>query len=344
MSSPSPPVSVVMPIYNAQRFGPAAIESILHQTFTDFEFIIVDDCSTDQTPDLLQAYQQADSRIRVIRLGHNQGATAALNRGCQEMVGHYIARMDADDISLPDRLEKQVAFLDAHPEVGVVGCWIQNMDASGQIDRVVRLPAQNGLIKWLMLFFSPFAHPTVMMRREVLFQAGLYQTDILKAQDYDLWVRLSRLTDMANIPAVHYHYRHWDQSISSQFQPEQQQFTQQIIRRHLEELLQRSISAEQVTALRGLSANQYPTDAELIRSTARLIGDLQQIYPAVFQLTPADVRAIRQDAAARLWLLAGLGIRHGIRLPLSLMAQAIALAPSAIFLLIRKVAAKLLRR
>src|SRR6266480_6486765 len=122
-----PPISVVMPVYNSAGVVAEAVESILQQTFRDFEFIIVDDGSTDDTGEILHEYAQLDKRIRLYSQ-ENSGLIEALNRYCRVAAGKYIARMDADDISLPARLEKQFRFMETHPEVGVLGTWIQDVD------------------------------------------------------------------------------------------------------------------------------------------------------------------------------------------------------------------------
>src|SRR6476646_1873373 len=121
-----PPISVVMAVYNSEQTAPESIESILQQTFSDFEFIIVDDGSTDSTGEILHAYARLDNRIKLYTQ-ENLGLIASLNRHCRLAKGRYIARMDADDVSSPDRFEKQFGFLEAHPEIGVLGTWIQDI-------------------------------------------------------------------------------------------------------------------------------------------------------------------------------------------------------------------------
>src|SRR5947208_11205951 len=152
-----PLVSVVMPVYNGERFVVEAVRSILAQTFRDFECIVVDDGSTDRTPELLAIEQTGDPRLVVHRQPSNMGFRMALNTGCALARGEFIARMDADDVSLPTRLERQVAFLRANPRVGAVGSAIQVIDDRGVRSRIKSYPLGSGLAAWSMLFFNSLA-------------------------------------------------------------------------------------------------------------------------------------------------------------------------------------------
>jgi glycosyltransferase involved in cell wall biosynthesis len=188
-------VSVVMSVYNEERYLHEAIDSILRQTFEDFEFVIIDDGSVDQTPALLKGYH--DARLRVYRQA-NQGQSSALNQGIRMAVGSYIARMDGDDICLPERLERQVCFLDAHPEVALVGTWCTKIDTGTGQKRLQRLPEDDGSIRRFLAIDNPFIHSSVMIRKSVLDRVGLYDEGLIW-QDYDLWVRIARYYGMANI-------------------------------------------------------------------------------------------------------------------------------------------------
>src|SRR5687768_10604451 len=139
-----PSISVLMSVYNGARYLSQSIESILAQTFSDFEFIIIDDCSSDSTPQILNEYARQDSRIRIIRNSENKGLTASLNIGLTQAQGRYIARQDADDISLPQRFEKQIHYLEAHPETIVVSSNIGIIDNTGQyLDTLKRAAPPN---------------------------------------------------------------------------------------------------------------------------------------------------------------------------------------------------------
>lgn len=201
-----PEVSIVMPVCNGGETVQAAIESIQHQTFHDWEFIIVDDGSTDNTADILKRKSEEDSRIKIIRNKINMGLSASLNRGCKRAKGQLIARMDADDISLPTRLEKQFNFLKEHDEVSVLGTAILAKDDTGKIVGTVSRPSHHKELQQQILYKLPFFHPTVMMRRTFLEQYGWYDENLLWGEDYELWSRSIDTALYANLsePLLHY--------------------------------------------------------------------------------------------------------------------------------------------
>ncbi len=190
-------VTVLMPVYNGEKYLQEAIESILNQTFTDFELIIINDGSTDSTLDIIMSYK--DPRIRLVQNESNLKLIVSLNKGIGLANGMYIARMDSDDVSLPQRLEKQVAFMDSHPEVGVCGTGIRTIDLNGEIIGEYLFPSSHNVIKWRLFFDSPIVHPSTIMRRELLVQIGGYDIYSEYVEDYDLWIRLSKITKLANL-------------------------------------------------------------------------------------------------------------------------------------------------
>jgi hypothetical protein len=201
-----PEVSVVMSVYNGERYLRESIESLLSQTFSDFEFIIVDDGSTDSTAAILGEYR--DPRIVLLRNEENIGLTKSLNRGLARVRGTFVARQDADDVSLPNRLERQVLFLREHPAVGILGSYCRLIDGEGRRLWLYRVPAYDLHIRWTSLLENPFAHPSVMVRRDVLAKNGLgYDEALVVAQDYDLWTRMLRYTQGANVSESLIYYR-----------------------------------------------------------------------------------------------------------------------------------------
>lgn len=194
-----------MPVYNAANYVEEAAASILQQTFRDFEFIIVDDGSTDGSAELLELIQRRDGRVKVYHQG-NSGIVDALNKGCDLACGTYVVRMDSDDISLPERIAWQVSFLEDNPDVGVCGTWIQLFgDIAGDIWKT---PIDNDSIHCRLLFDSPFNHPTVAMRRGFMEEFSLrYRHGFDHTEDYDLWERFSHHTQLANLPKVSLLYR-----------------------------------------------------------------------------------------------------------------------------------------
>src|SRR5947207_2799562 len=170
----APVISVVMPVYNGERFVGEAVESILAQTYGDFELLIVDDGSTDRTAEILSAFAERDPRVIVQTHATNAGFRDALNDGCRAARGTFVARMDADDVSLPHRFAAQIQALAQDPRIGVIGSCVQLIDERGKPARIRPVPIQPALVAWSMLFFNSLVHPAVMMRRDVLEAAGYY--------------------------------------------------------------------------------------------------------------------------------------------------------------------------
>lgn len=205
-----PEVSVLMSAYNDAPYLRDSIEAILTQDFADFEFIIVDDGSTDDTPAILDSFD--DPRIVRQRNPENRGLTISLKRGMERARGRYVARIDANDISVPGRLTRQVEFLDAHPAVGVLSGDMLSMDVDGTLREdepsMYSTPASHDYLCWLLLWNNPIAHITVMMRKSVLDEHGItYDPDFNRAEDYDLWARLARHTKLLRLPEVFAHRR-----------------------------------------------------------------------------------------------------------------------------------------
>lgn len=197
-----------MPTYNQERHLPEAIQSILTQSFRNFEFVIVDDCSTDNSAEILSFFTAKDKRIRTSRNSRNLGRGASRNIAMQmQPKGEYIAIMDSDDIALPERLGKQVAFLDENPEVVAVGAQVLNVDeVNNPTPEQTLLPTTHGSLAWTLIYSVPFANPVVMMRKRALQAAGLYSDDSA-VEDADLWTRLIYHGTYANLPEILLHYR-----------------------------------------------------------------------------------------------------------------------------------------
>jgi glycosyltransferase involved in cell wall biosynthesis len=192
-----PAVSVLLGVWNGAPQVREAVESILSQTVTDLEMVVVDDDSSDATPALLGLFR--DPRLQVIRRARG-GLTSALNTALRLSRAPLVARLDADDLALPERLERQLAFLSAHPDVGLVGTAAREVDASGREVAIVRPPLDDAEIRRTLIRRNPFVHSSVVMRRAAVEQAGGYDEAFPVAQDYDLWMRMSRVTCMANLP------------------------------------------------------------------------------------------------------------------------------------------------
>lgn len=228
-----PKVSVVMPAYNAEKYVTQAIDSILGQSFTDFEFLILNDCSTDGTEALICAYN--DPRIVYIKNEKNMGVAATLNKGLAAAKGEYIARMDADDISLPERFEKQVAFLDAHPHVAVLGTHVECFSSQGS-GPLVQYMGSSAQLRIDLLFASALAHPSVMLRRQLILDLGGYDSRFEGLEDYDLWCRVAEIADLAVLPQVLLRYRIHPSQVTQQPSERKRQAAQSLKSRLLSRL------------------------------------------------------------------------------------------------------------
>jgi glycosyltransferase involved in cell wall biosynthesis len=185
-----------MSVWNGAPWVGAAVESVLGQTAGDLELIVIDDDSTDATPGILEAFR--DPRLLVERRARG-GLTSALTRALRLARAPLVARLDSDDLALPERLERQLAYLSAHPDVGLVGTAAREVDATGCDVAIVRPPVDDAGIRRALIRRNPFVHSSVVMRRVAVEQAGGYDEAFPVAQDYDLWMRMSRVTRMANL-------------------------------------------------------------------------------------------------------------------------------------------------
>lgn len=206
----NPFCSVVMSVYNGEEFLADAIDSIIQQTYNDFEFIIINDASTDNTLKIIQSYD--DSRIIIINNDKNIFLPASLNKGIQIAKGKYIIRMDADDISHSDRIKQQIEFMENNPEVGILGSQVQIIGFNAGNKFKYELIDNN--IKIKLLNESQFVHPSIIIRKSLLIDNNLlYDTNLRKNQDYDLFVRASKYTQYANLKATLLKYRQTENNV-----------------------------------------------------------------------------------------------------------------------------------
>lgn len=214
MEADVPAISVVMPVYNAERYIAEAIQSILNQTFSDFEFIIINDGSTDRSLEILQRYTSQDSRIRLISR-ENRGLVKTLNEGLTLAKAPLIARMDADDVAFLDRFHLQAQFMDQHPEVVCVGGYWEVIDDAGRVLTLLKVPEDNEQIQDLILKgHASITHPSAMFRKSQVQELGGYRGEFEAAEDLDLWLRLGEIGLLANIPHPVIKYRFLASSVS----------------------------------------------------------------------------------------------------------------------------------
>jgi glycosyltransferase involved in cell wall biosynthesis len=198
-------LTVLMAARNAEATLREAIDSVLAQSFDDFDLVVVDDGSDDRTPEILASY--GDERLTVLRNDRSVGLAASLNRGLSRCEGRYVARQDADDRSRPDRFARQVQFLDTHAQVALVGSWYRTIDDAGSVLGELELPADATSLRWHLLYYCPFVHSAVTARSETLTEAGGFDESFAYASDYDLWSRIARRSFVANIPDYLVDYR-----------------------------------------------------------------------------------------------------------------------------------------
>ena len=282
----SPKVSVVMPVFNGAAYLGAAIESILAQTFDDFEFIIIDDGSIDDSAAVIRRFN--DPRIRFFQQA-NKGLAATLNRGITLASGEYVARQDQDDLSLPARFEKQAAFLGATPRCALVGTRAEIWEGDKRTARAHDHPAENYILKFELLFDNPFVHSSVMLRKTALDKVGVYTTDPARQppEDYELWSRLAREFDVSNIPERLLIYREFPSSMS---RDANNPFLNKVIRISAENIalcLGESVPDQDITRLAGLVHYQFAGISEkpdfskmegmLLKAAARLAANSEQL-------------------------------------------------------------------
>lgn len=228
-------VSVLMPVYNASGYLAEAIESVVSQTFTDWEFIIVDDGSTDGSDTIIKKYAKEDKKIKYYRNEQNLGVIKTLNRGISLCSGKYIARMDADDICVSERLEMQYNFLEKNTGVALCGTYAMIINEEGRpTGKIINLQSDEYL--QISLLFTPsFVHPSIMVKAEVL-KANLYSDAYKHAEDYELWCRIARNHQVANIPCFLLKYRWHTQNVSVVNNFTQEDTKRKIIRGELQRL------------------------------------------------------------------------------------------------------------
>lgn len=298
-----PKVTVLMPVYNGEKYLREAIESILKQTFKDFEFLIINDGSTDKTSEIINSF--SDPRIILAPNEKNQGLIFSLNKGLDLAQGEYIARMDADDISLPERLEKQINFMDANPEVVVGGTWVKNI---GHKNFIGKYYTEHNQIKANLLFNSSLAHPTVMIRNIFKNHNLFYDEKYKHAEDFDLWTRAADLTKFTNLPLVLLSLRRHDENIS-QTQNQAQKDNSDIIRlRQLKKIGIIPTENEFIIHNSILS----PNNLNFNDFFNQVIKWLTKIDQANAKVNYFDCASLKQILFDRLWLIASANAKHGL--------------------------------
>ncbi len=223
-------ISVILPVYNAALYLKEAVNSIINQTYTDWELIIINDGSTDNSQEIILSY--TDRRIKYFENENNLGLISTLNKAINLCSGEYIARMDADDISFAERFSKQVNFLDQNADYGMCGSFAHIINNQGNTTGKIIHVTENDYLKVNLLFSVPFVHPSMMIRKEIL-EENLFDKEYLHAEDYDLWTRIARKYKVANIPDFLLKYRWHGSNVSITNSEKQERVKNKIIKREL---------------------------------------------------------------------------------------------------------------
>ena len=274
--SNTPQVTVFIPVYNRERYIGEAIESILAQTFSDFEILLVDDGSTDSSVDKIRSF--SDPRIRLVCNEENLGIPRTRNKGIEHARGQYMAMLDSDDRSYPERLEKQVAFLESHPDHVQVGSWCRMMDAQGNVlTKIKRQPASPDDIHAQFLFRCAMSNRSIMARTAILKEYG-YRNDFPRCQDYELHVRLAKQYKLGNIQECLVYGRIHPQQITEQTQNLGDLKKQEIISKQLHELgvTFSEDDLEPHLTLSRMRKSQFAPDSSYLAWAQEWLGRLQQ--------------------------------------------------------------------
>jgi len=281
MMSDVPKVTVLMPVYNGEKYLREAIGSILSQTFKDFEFLIINDGSTDNSVKIIESYD--DPRIRLINNESNLKLVVTLNKGLLLSRGEYIARMDCDDISNQKRLELQVKFMDSHTTVGICGTWVETIGDQPGI--TFRYPTDSKKIQSRLLFDSPLAHPSVIFRKIFLEQFGLkYEVNDLYAEDWSMWQKCSFIFPIINIPRVLLKYRITEQSMSRSNADKQLEVIKKVHEKNLQTLCG-DVADTDIDIHTKLGMWQFTSNRSFIEKSEKWLiklkyfNELRNIYP-----------------------------------------------------------------
>lgn len=299
-----PKISVITTTYNDGEFLPEAIESILNQTFSDFEYLILDDGSTDQiTPEIIADYAKRDPRIIYLTNPVNIGRSASTNRALYLANGELIAFMDGDDVSLPQRLEKQLAYLNAHPEIGLLGTGCQlTAKYEGTFIKNLMPATSDGLIRWLLLFTFPLINGSTMGYRENYIRAGKYDIQKTRSQDMDIWFRMTPFARFGCVPEILYSYR-VDDSRPISFYNEAIVHTFDVHREYIQSVLGESID-ERIFSI--FMKTSYPDrvqlpelDTILLANSVEVLFRLYRTFITMNEFSSQEISEIADEVNAR---------------------------------------------
>ncbi|MFH1004507.1 MAG: glycosyltransferase [Bacteroidota bacterium] len=289
----NPKVTVLLPVFNGEKFLKESIQSILSQTFPDFELLIVNDGSTDDSEKIIKNF--SDERINLFNNEKNLGLIETLNIGLKNSTGEYIARMDADDISLPNRLKKQVSFLDSHPLFGICAT------------RYALLNEKRKKINWwfrtddipsMLLFNASICHPTIMMRRKIIMENQiLYSHKFTNAEDYELWIRISQISRIAILDEELFYYRSHRNQVSRAFNSEQKKSADEVRKNYLL-LLGLKFTDEELTLHNIIGRNERIKNKKLFSDIEKWLLSLIQMNSSNCVLEQSALKKV----IGKMWL------------------------------------------
>ncbi len=296
-----------MPVYNASQYLAEAIDSIIAQTLEDWELIIIDDGSTDTSDEIIRSY--TDTRIRYFQNDGNKGLIYTRNKLIELATGEYIAFLDSDDISMPERLQQQVAFLDNNPDYGLCGTWSLMIDVNGSRIKKINMPVSDEEIRCSLLFINTFVQSSIMIRKKILLDHP-YNGDYPLAEDYELWCRLSRQYKLKNLPAHHTRYRWHNTNISKSKKEQLDNLVKNIYRRELS-YIGIDASDKELTlhsAIRDKTISNLPS-----KQLLQQIGEwLKRLSEAAIQSNKYDNTTLLATVAFR-WIFACKGQKHYLK-------------------------------
>jgi len=269
-----PRISVILPVYNNEQYLGEAIDSILKQTYVDFELIIITEFgSSAKSIEIVDSYK--DRRMTIIKNGHRLGLARSLNLGLELAKGDYIARMDADDVSEPSRFGLQVDYLDHNPKVAVCGSYVITIDRDGKAIERAKYPVEPLVVKWSMFILCAIGHSSIMARKEALHTMGGYRENAKQAEDYDLWMRILREYEIANVPQFLHKRRHHESNVSISKREELKESASKYLKESLELYMQKEIPLDPIRNI--LFADRLDDEEDVIHAIDAL-NELRTVF------------------------------------------------------------------
>ncbi len=303
MKNMPPRISVIIPVYNGEKYLQETLESIFHQTFSDFELLVIDDASSDGSLKLVKEFALKDPRVKMFVNDQNMGISFSTNFGIDHAQGEFIALTDQDDISLPTRFEDQIQFLETHPEIDVLGTQVTLInDQNEKQGDESPLPLTPGLIRWGLIFGCMLSNSSVMFRRKVFDESEFRFGNFKAAQDYDLFTRLSLNCQMANLPKILLNSRRHADNLSRTSADLQRQETYEIVRFHVKTIINEELTDYIISGILFAKHQKITSEIASIKIAQRVSRILSRLVnsTSTWKITKEDRRQIKQNAASRL--------------------------------------------